>query len=121
VQTETVTIFHSINNNLVFLLLLRRFVVWMKTSENYDFFPQHYIPLLFHRPTASSTTPLHTTQTRYMSASQPATSKQTSSGALLPTGRAEIYVYPWLCKSTCDGVWYFVAVLCSYCSIGPQK
>ena len=82
----------------MFLLLLGRFVVWNKTSENIDFFPGHYIPLLFHHPTASSTTPLHTTQARYMSACQSATSKQTTLGALLLTGRAEIYVYPGLCN-----------------------
>ena len=61
---------HSTLSNLVFLLLLRRFVVWNKASENYNFFPEHYIPLLFHRPTASSTTPLHTTRARYISACQ---------------------------------------------------
>ena len=77
----------------MFLLLLRRFAVWIKTSEKYDFFAEHYIPLLFHSPIASSTAPLHTTQARYMSACQPSTGNQTSSGALLRTGRTDIRRY----------------------------
>jgi hypothetical protein len=85
-----------------------------------SFFPEYYILLLFHRLTVSSTQTSYKIQARCVgecvcvSACQPPTRQQTSSGciitdmalALAPTGRAEIYAYPWFNKWICVGVWY---------------
>jgi len=80
------------------------------SSENILFF-------IFHRPTTPSTTPLFTTNARYMSVCQPATGKQTYSGciitdwvlALAPTGRTKMYIYPCFSKSICNGANFSLA------------
>ena len=122
-QTEAVTISHSVGKNCVHLLLgtSLRFVdknVWGK-----DFFPEYYIPSFFSHITASSTTPLYTTQARYMLPRNMSANSERRhlQATLLPTCGAVKCEYVWFIKSSCDDVWYFVALSCCVCSIGPQN
>jgi hypothetical protein len=78
----------------VFFLLIGLFVVGIKSSEKFDFFPEHYIPLLFHCLTASSTTPLHITQHGTCQPVSQLSASRHLQVELLLTGGAEINVYP---------------------------